>query len=521
MTASGMDAMQRRLNVLVVVLCVLAGLVLARTLFLVAYRGELAKQWTSNRFEHAFALPPRRGEIFDRDGKRIAANRKVHALLLYDPAECAEKLDASALARLGLGLTAEDVEQLRRTRRDDMPVAFTQDTEAVGNLERALQELGCSSRRERVWRRDYPLGRSVQFVSGAVNVWGVGAAGVEGQFEAELAGRNGLRRYLADGSGALVRMLEERGAVHGRDIHLSLSVGLSTELEALLREPCRRASAVRCMAIVADAGCGEILAAVKADTREWDGLTKYLEPGTRGSATFVENKFESTGLALLLRAADAMEQGRREVGKEYLRRAARIAVEGKDALPPRSLPGPGERGLSTICGKLGVLEPTGIELPAEAHSICGDGATDSIRITPIKIVQVIAVMAGSGQLAPLTVLDGRRENPVPAQQQNVARSVLSAETAAALAREFVAMAKQSGLSRIEGGEVGAFPFSGQGIAFGRSYAIAGQVGFGKSNVGRRVVVMFVVHVHPEERDVAPALTREIFGGTLLAALQYF
>jgi len=512
--------MEKRLNVLAVVFCVLAGIILARFHFLARSGGDLEKKGISTRLERTMSLQPRRGEIFDRDGRRITENRKVQGLFLHDPAGCADRLDAPMRARLGL--SADDVEQLRRTESWEVPIAFSPDREEVSNLSRTLSDLHCRNVQLPVWRRHYPHGRSTQFVTGVINAWDKGSSGVESYFEPVLAGTSGSRTVVQNVAGQPIKTLEERHAIPGQDVHLALSAVLSAALEELLLDACQHAPAVRCLAILADAGSKEILAAVKSDTLEWESQTKYLEPGLRGSATLVESKIETSQLPLLLRAVDAIDQGRTQASKDYLRSAASITGGGRqDALREASPPKSGAQRLISICRRLGILEATGVELPREEAASCSEDGIDRMWTTPVKIVQVMAMLVGSGRLAPLTILDRRHQSPAGARKPDVSRRVLFAETTTTLSRELVTLAIRSNSVEIADRKAGVFQFSGQGIALARPLAVSGLVGFGDTRGGNRLVALVLAYSDPARRSAAPSLTRVVFRGALLAGFRYF
>jgi penicillin-binding protein 2 len=191
-------------------------------------------------------IPPMRGLIFSRDGVLLADNRPSFSLEIVP--ERVEDIDAviAELRRIIL-IDDSDVarfkEQIRKKRRfESVPLRFNLSEEEVARI---------SVRRHRFpgvevvarLNRYYPLGPNLAHTIGYVgmideadmesldksNYAGtthIGKLGVEKAYESLLHGRVGYQQVEVNAQGRVIRVLSRTPPVPGKNLYLSLHVGL-------------------------------------------------------------------------------------------------------------------------------------------------------------------------------------------------------------------------------------------------------------------------------------------------------
>lgn len=245
-----------RRRALVAGVCALVvGIVLLARLFHLQYLSHEHYSTLSNdnrvRIE---AVAPTRGLIHDRDGRVLAENLPSFTLELVP--ERVDDLDAT-LERLRsyVDFDATDVDRLRRAWQrarpfEGVPLRFQLSREAVAQL---------SVNRHRFpgvdivagLTRHYPWGRTGVHALGYVGrlderdlkrldprsyraTSHVGKNGVEYAYEDVLHGDPGFRRVEVNVEGRVLRVLDKEAPVPGRDVQLTLDLGLQRYAERLL-----------------------------------------------------------------------------------------------------------------------------------------------------------------------------------------------------------------------------------------------------------------------------------------------
>lgn len=218
-------------------------------------------------------VPPTRGLILDRNGEVLARNEPTFSLQLV-PEQIADldhtleelgglvEFDERALARF--------LENWRRARSfESIPLRFRLTADEVARLSVNLHRFpgvnivaGLS--------REYPHGETGAHVIGYVGriderdmlridraryrgTNHIGKIGVESRYEPILHGQPGYRRVEVNVQGRVLRILEEESPIPGRDVHLTIDLGLQRVAEEALAG---RAGA----AVALDPRTGEILA---------------------------------------------------------------------------------------------------------------------------------------------------------------------------------------------------------------------------------------------------------------------
>ena len=192
---------------------------LGRAVYVQIAGAEFFQKQGEIRFARKLELPASRGRILDRNGQILAASVPAPSLWVLPKDFEASSAQRRALARL-LGMTSGDLDK----RLDDNPNFIwlrRQVDEQVARDAMALKLPGLHQVRE--YKRKYPEGESSAHVVGFTNAEERGQEGVELSFDAQLAGRDGMRRVIKDRLGRVVEDIGDSVApVDGRDLTLAI-----------------------------------------------------------------------------------------------------------------------------------------------------------------------------------------------------------------------------------------------------------------------------------------------------------
>lgn len=227
-------------------------------------------------------IPPSRGEVFDRNGKRLAQNAPSYRIVIVR--EDAGDVDAS-LARLAQIIELEDetitrVKQELKRSAPFLPVTIASDVTWADiskvsvnapALPGITPEVGLS--------RFYPRGSDFAHVLGYVGPvsdydlskiqdpdpvlmiprFQIGKVGVETKLEPVLRGKAGSKRVEVNAAGRVMRELDRQEGTAGSDIQLSIDAALQGYVQA-------RLTGESASAVVIDCTNGDVLACASAPT---------------------------------------------------------------------------------------------------------------------------------------------------------------------------------------------------------------------------------------------------------------
>jgi cell division protein FtsI (penicillin-binding protein 3) len=251
-------------------------------------------------------LPAVRGQILDRDGRVLAytvAARTIFAdpKLVKDPAAT-----AAALAPL-IGETATSLEpKLRKPRTRYVPLARNlSPSEAARVLALKLPGIAAEGATERI----YPGRESGASVLGFTNSAGSGAAGIEQQYDEQLAGRPGELVVETGEHGQVIPsgVRRETPAVPGASVRLTISEDLQFMVQQALSDAVRQTHAKGGQIVVLDAKTAQVLA--MASTPTYDAQRPgRARPENRGNPA-VQSVFEPGSANKVVTFAAALERG--------------------------------------------------------------------------------------------------------------------------------------------------------------------------------------------------------------------
>nr|WP_041690662.1 penicillin-binding protein 2 [Eggerthella sp. YY7918] len=285
----------------IVVFAVIAMLFLARLVYLQvivapAYAGMAEESRTVS-----FAVEPRRGTIYDRNGVVLATS--VDATTIYaNPSEVKDVNGAAASLASVLGGEAKDYLGALTADATNYSVIKRKADVAVGDQVKALDLDGIYFVTES--RREYPNGQVGGQIIGACSIavdeennreFYEGIAGLELYYDDILKGEPGY--YEAergrDGTPIPGGLHEQTPAIDGQDIVISIDVELQQYVEERLTSGIEGLSATGGSAVLVDGGTGEIYAAaslplfnpadrtdMKPDATKLKCITDLFEPGS-------------------------------------------------------------------------------------------------------------------------------------------------------------------------------------------------------------------------------------------------
>jgi penicillin-binding protein 2 len=266
----------------------------SRLAYLQLIQGDRNRQLAENNRIRLIPKQPVRGNIFDRKGKILASSRLSHAVYLWPIARKRAEWP-STLKNLSkiLNIPADEIQKrleqagynspsLIRIARGISPAQITALAEYSNELEGVEVDI------EAV--RDYPNGDMAAHVLGYTGEMNdkelaerkaqgyrigdiIGQMGVESAFEGKLRGEWGGQQVEVDGAGQVLRILGQKQAKAGKDVHLTLDLRVQKAAEAALGN--------RKGAIVAiDPNNGAILAMVSRPTFDPNIFSTRITPDT-------------------------------------------------------------------------------------------------------------------------------------------------------------------------------------------------------------------------------------------------
>ncbi|MGQ0804123.1 MAG: penicillin-binding protein 2 [Actinomycetota bacterium] len=256
-----------RLSIVGVIVMALFSALFARLWFLqVGANPSAEAAATSNRIRE-IQEPAIRGRILDAKGRVLVGNRVADAITFDRSARIKAEDRKAVVGRLAelLGVSAKSIQKTiddpRIAAFAPVPVAIDVPLEKVGFIAEHKEDFpGVEA--ERITLREYPNGRLASHVLGytgeinadelkALQGEGyrqgdkIGKAGVEQMFESELRGQPHVQKLEVDSRGRVVSVLEDREAVSGKDVQLTIDIDIQRIAEESLAQGMEGARDIR------------------------------------------------------------------------------------------------------------------------------------------------------------------------------------------------------------------------------------------------------------------------------------
>ena len=380
------------------------------------YRERAARQQRSE-----VVLNPKRGTIYDARGRTMAVS--VETRTLY--AETAKVTDPAALAAdiaLLVGRTEQEIEaQLQKS--EHVPLARKLDRDLADGIDLSpfpgLYFLPES-------KREYPMGSLMAHVLGFVGT-DSSLAGIERQYDAQVAGESVIRHVLRDGQQRRVVVAGSLGEPKpGADLHLTIDATIQHLAERALRETIESSKARAGNVVILAPEDSAVLAMAsyptfdpnrfgnsRPDERRNRAIQDSYEPGSTFKTITAAGAFERQ----VVHADQIMDcgEGRIRVGKARIKdhkpfpelsfRSAMAKSSNVCAIKAGQLVG-GE-ALQELVSSFGFGARTGIDIGGEhpglvprrdwdiettAYASFGHG----LAVTPIQLANAYAAIANGG-----------------------------------------------------------------------------------------------------------------------------
>ena len=199
-------------------------------------------------------IPPTRGQIVDRKGRVLAANKPTFVVgVIKERSEDLDQLVGQLADRLALTSQELDAFQERSLRRapfEAVPIKLGLDDAALATVAVDLHQLPGVVVDAQL-TRDYPYGETLSHVLGYVGrvsaedlleldneryrgTLHTGKVGLEKRYEPLLHGQPGFQHVETNAHGRLLRVLEQQAPVPGQNLRLYLDLDLQREAAAAL-----------------------------------------------------------------------------------------------------------------------------------------------------------------------------------------------------------------------------------------------------------------------------------------------
>lgn len=497
-------------------------------------------------------IPAKRGLILDRNGEKLAVNLPVHTVFA-DASHIKDPATFSEIVSRHLGLDANEVSKKIATGgkylvlQRKVPDQTLRDMQA----EMAANKLrGLYSDPDSI--RSYPNGPMLGHILGFLDHERKGVQGVERTMEKHLAGVDGYRYSERDRTGREILLYrgQEQEPVHGKNIRLTIDLGLQAILEEEIDATYRDLKPETVNAILVDPSTGEILAMAsrpgfdpnkpgeaKPEQMKNRAILDMVEPGS----TF---KIVVTAGALNEGKVDEKttifcEHGRFHYGGRTLRdhrghghlSVHDIMVKSSNIGCAKMAMMMGGDKFHEYVRRFGFGERLGIELPGEIPGLVHppsrwDKLTitrmpmgHSVAVTPLQMAMGMSVIANGGRLMAPRIVRAieSQDGVVEAKPPRVIRDVVPEKTARFVSDSLAAVTEPGGTAtyaRVNGFTVAGKTGTAQKVSEKGGYApgkyVVSFVGYMPAENPRFVCLVMV-----DDAKVASGLN---YGGLVAAPI---
>jgi cell division protein FtsI (penicillin-binding protein 3) len=300
--------MRSRLIICAVVFGTWTAAIEARLVYLQVYEHSAMQALANRQQLKTMPLPPRRGEIFDRNGRLLAYSVDADSVAA-DPSGV-EDPDATARAVCGAIQTCGPElqrEMAGRLSRRDRQFAYLARWIAPPDAARvrALELGGVIMLRET--KRYYPKRDLAAHVLGFVGTENAGLAGLESRFDSRIRGQEGRLLVQADAHQRAMAVREQLLPTAGDALELTLDQYLQHIAERELRMAVEATNAVGGTVIVMQPHTGDVLALANWPTYNPNAFTAADAVTRRNRA--VQEIYEPGSTFKIVTASAALEEG--------------------------------------------------------------------------------------------------------------------------------------------------------------------------------------------------------------------
>ncbi|MCZ6469280.1 MAG: penicillin-binding transpeptidase domain-containing protein [Candidatus Dadabacteria bacterium] len=462
--ARDLDKPRWRVFIVATLLIALFAMVSVKALELQILDRERAFKIARKQHRGTSTLLPRRGKIFDRNGKELAVNIDVKSIYA-NPKKVTKPSETAKILSEKLNLSQKKI--LNRVSSDKSFVwikrlADSGSVEELQNLD--ITGLGYIPEPKRV----YPNGHLLGQVIGITDVDSIGIEGIEYRYDRLLTGKTRKITLKRDARGH--KILNDPSEIQeidqyktsGHDIVLTIDSQIQYIVERQLKEGVEEVGGEKGMAIIMNPETGEVLAMASYPFLDPNNFSKFPEVNRRNLPIWYAHEPGSTMKVFL--ASSALddkkvnpnskfncENGRRKIGSAVIRdikprgtlTVAEIVKYSSNIGASKIGELLGRDKYYKYLNKFGFGKTTGIGLPGESSGILAaprkwgpiELATISfgqgISVTSLQLVTALSAIANGGYLMKPYVIEkivGPDGNVIEQNSPEVVTRVISYDT---------------------------------------------------------------------------------------------
>lgn len=453
-------------------------------------------------------IPAKRGLILDRNGDKLAVNLPVHTVFA-DASHIKDAEQVSDLVARFLELKREEVAQKIATGGKYLVLKRKVPDATVLKLQAEMRDRNLRGVYTEVDSiRSYPNGPMLGHVLGYLNHERKGVQGIERTMEKALAGEDGFRFTERDRTGREIVLYrgQEQEPQHGKNIRLTIDMGLQAILEEEIDATYRDLKPNTVNAIMVDPKSGEILAMAsrpcfdpntpgKSDpeTMKNRSIIDMVEPGSTfkivvAAGALNEGKVDETSSIFC-------ENGRYFYGGRTLKdhhgyghmSVHEILVKSSNIGCAKMAMMMGGEKFHEYVKRFGFGDRLGIELPGEIPGLVHppsrwDKLTitrmpmgHSVAVTPLQITMGMSVIANGGKLMAPQIVKSVEDQAggIDRHQPKVVREVVPEKTAHFISNALAAVTQPGGtatFARVNGFNVAGKTGTAQKVSDKGGYA---------------------------------------------------
>ncbi|MCZ6864376.1 MAG: penicillin-binding transpeptidase domain-containing protein [Candidatus Dadabacteria bacterium] len=429
--ARDLDKPRWRVFIVATLLIALFAMVSVKALELQILDRERAFKIARKQHRGTSTLLPRRGKIFDRNGKELAVNIDVKSIYA-NPKKVTKPSETAKILSEKLNLSQKKI--LNRVSSDKSFVWIKRlaDSESVEELQNLdITGLGYIPEPKRI----YPNGHLLGQVIGITDVDSIGIEGIEYRYDRLLTGKTRKITLKRDARGH--KILNDPSEIQeidqyktsGHDIVLTIDSQIQYIVERQLKEGIEEVGGEKGMAIIMNPETGEVLAMASYPFLDPNNFSKFPEVNRRNLPIWYAHEPGSTMKVFL--ASSALddkkvnpnskfncENGRRKIGSAVIRdikprgtlTVAEIVKYSSNIGASKIGELLGRDKYYKYLNKFGFGKTTGIGLPGESSGILAaprkwgpiELATISfgqgISVTSLQLVTALSAIANGGYL---------------------------------------------------------------------------------------------------------------------------
>lgn len=339
----------RRLAIWYGVLIFILAVFIARLFYLQIIRHDYYRSQALSDQQREYVVPAERGTISARSGSTVVPlvlNEKLYTLYA-DPALIKNASDAAKKVAAITSGSSADYEKLMKTSGSRYAVLARRLSEDQKKQIAALKLPGVGTQAQDY--RTYPQGSLAAQVLGFVNNDGKGTYGVEQALNESLTGIPGKLKAITDAQGVPLAASRDNiqiDPVNGKDLVLTLDLGMQRQLEGILKKRLDMVSSNSGSALIMDVNTGAIKAMANWPTYD---PAKYYEQSDNSvfNNAAVSLPLEVGSIMKTLTTSAALDLGAVKPDTTY-NDPGRWDLDGHTITNVEDVGGPGVRSITDI-----------------------------------------------------------------------------------------------------------------------------------------------------------------------------